>query len=142
MILADVTTTLGITAAVVAILTFAAAILAGIFFSSKSKGTKEALESLGITNQRMDEALKFERGERIRDQKECDRQIAHLTGQIDVMQKQQISSLTERMNDAATEAMTHMVSATLDRLETGLHAAVSHAVAAGVEAGIKAANHG
>lgn len=132
----DTASALSIIGGIVALLSFASVILAGVFVSSKSKGTKDALESLGATNASMQVALDFERAERIRDKEECAREVAHLTGQIDAMQKHQVDALMHRVGQAMDTTVTTM----LDRLEDGLQAAVTTAVTQGVEAGVRAAH--
>ncbi len=132
----DTASTLSVVAAVVTALSFASILLAGVFFSSRSRGTKEALESLSETNKAMESALRFERAERVRDKEDCAREVAHLQGQIDAIQTKQMETLMTRVEGG----MTTMVGTMLDRLEDGLQTAVVTAVATGVEAGVRAAN--
>lgn len=132
----DTASALSVVGGIVALLSFLSVILAGVFVSSKSKGTKDALESLGATNAAMEQALAFERAERIRDKDECAREVAHLQGQIEAMQKHQVDALMQRVGIAMDTTVTTM----LDRLEDGLQTAVKSAVTQGVEAGVRAAH--
>ncbi len=132
----DTTSTLTAVGGAVGLLSGLSIVLAGVFFSSKSRGTKEALDSLGQTNLSMENALKFERAERERDNVQCAKDIAHLQGQIDSLQTKQADALLGKVEGGIQTMMNVM----LDKLEDGLGTAVTKAVATGVAAGVKAVN--
>lgn len=143
----DASDLLGATSGVLALLTFASVILAGVFVASRSRGTKDALQSLGETNAAMEQALKFERDERIRDQAHCTaeiaalrenhvREIANLTGQVEALQSKQLAAFMAQVGASMNESVTMM----LDRIENGLKDGLQQAVTEGVEAGLRRAS--